>query len=156
MKESEQCVRLEDHQMQIPLKMFLHLWRKGWRKCLPGDLSDNDCNSLNENVVFLFLLKWNCSIQKIYFVVNKATFFLSATVIWFCVEFFVIIGTCSRDSKGFCNCDCCRPAIWAKWYNAWKSFGSKIWRSQDFGILGCPMRDCRESTMARFCNLERS
>ena len=79
-------------------------------------------------------------------------------IIWFCVVFFVIIGTCSRDSKGFCDCDCCRPAIWVIWYNAWKSFGSKIGRSQDFGILGCfqsPMRDSRESTVARFCNLER-
>ena len=28
----------------------------------------------------LFLLKWLCSIQKVYFDVKKATFFLSATV----------------------------------------------------------------------------
>ena len=28
----------------------------------------------------LFLLKWICSIQKVYFDVKKATFFLSATV----------------------------------------------------------------------------
>ena len=43
-------------------------------------------------------------------------------IIWFCVVFFVIIGTCSRDSKGFCDCDCCRPAIWVIWYNALKIF----------------------------------
>ena len=29
----------------------------------------------------LFLLKWICSIQKVYFDVKKATFFLSATVL---------------------------------------------------------------------------
>ena len=53
----------------------------------------------------LFLLKWLCSIQKVYFDVKKATFFLSATVgSFFGVKNIFLFGTENGESDKKASC----------------------------------------------------